>query len=409
MTKRRSRGDGGLYWSESRQRWIAEVTIGYDGRGKRITRKASDRNKTRAKDKLREIQRDFDDGLAAGLLNYTVGDAVRDWLEYGLSSRDQATVTKLTSIANTHVIPVIGARKLRELSADDVDRWLAAEAEKVSTRTLQDVRSILRRTVSRAQARDKVKRNVAMLCELPKGRSGRPSKSLTREQAALLLDYISTPDTPVTWIGVYVVLSLLTGARTEELRELRWDHVVAYAEAKQNWRPVTEVGWEHQRFAIYVWRSVRATGDTRTRKSRRTIALPRRCAWALGAWQVQQASELPPGVRRSIVLVFTTAAGARLDKDAVLRAFRKVLAAAGLDPEGWTPRELRHTFVSVLSDDGMPIEQISQLAGHSETATTESVYRHQIRPVVLRGAEAMDRIFPMNQEPSDLGKSDTAD
>ena len=34
MTMRRSRGDGGLYWSESRQRWIAEVTIGYDGRGK---------------------------------------------------------------------------------------------------------------------------------------------------------------------------------------------------------------------------------------------------------------------------------------------------------------------------------------------------------------------------------------
>src|SRR5258707_11175598 len=40
MTKRRSRGDGGLHWSESRQRWIGEITIGYDGRGKRITRKA---------------------------------------------------------------------------------------------------------------------------------------------------------------------------------------------------------------------------------------------------------------------------------------------------------------------------------------------------------------------------------
>jgi integrase len=57
---------------------------------------------------------------------------------------------------------------------------------------------------------------------------------------------------------------------------------------------------------------------------------------------------------------------------------------------------MRHTFVSVLSDDGMPIEQISQLAGHSETATTETVYRHQIRPVVLHGAEAMDRIFPFD-------------
>jgi hypothetical protein len=27
---------GGLRWEEKRQRWIAEITIGYDGRGKRI-------------------------------------------------------------------------------------------------------------------------------------------------------------------------------------------------------------------------------------------------------------------------------------------------------------------------------------------------------------------------------------
>ena len=82
----------------------------------------------------------------------------------------------------------------------------------------------------------------------------------------------------------------------------------------------------------------------------------------------------------------------------MLRAFRTITAAAGLDSRPWTPRELRHTFVSVLSDDGMLIEQISQLAGHSETATTETVYRHQIRPVVLHGAEAMDRIFPADSD-----------
>lgn len=29
---RRARGDGGLRWDETRQRWIAEITIGYDGR-----------------------------------------------------------------------------------------------------------------------------------------------------------------------------------------------------------------------------------------------------------------------------------------------------------------------------------------------------------------------------------------
>jgi hypothetical protein len=41
----------------------------------------------------------------------------------------------------------------------------------------------------------------------------------------------------------------------------------------------------------------------------------------------------------------------------------------------------------------MPIEHIARLIGHTSTAVTETVYWHQIRPVIVQGAEAMDRIF----------------
>ena len=64
---------------------------------------------------------------------------------------------------------------------------LATEAQIVSTSTLSKMVSILRRTIQRQMARDRVKRNVALLCELPKGQSGRPSKSMTLEQAKALL------------------------------------------------------------------------------------------------------------------------------------------------------------------------------------------------------------------------------
>jgi hypothetical protein len=40
-----------------------------------------------------------------------------------------------------------------------------------------------------------------------------------------------------------------------------------------------------------------------------------------------------------------------------------------------------------------------RLVGHSSTATTETIYRKQIRPVIIQGADVMDRIFP--QEPGD--------
>ncbi len=398
MATRRSRGDGGLYWSESRRRWIAEITIGYDGRGKRITRKASGRTKTEAKDKLKEMVRDVDDGLTIAPAGYTVADAVRDWLTYGLTSRDKATVTKLSILGRNHVIPALGARKLRELSAEEVDRWLAEESKSVSTRTLQDLRSILKRAIARAQARDKVKRNVVLLCELPKGKTGRPSKSLTFDQTVAMLAAAESFATAgaLAWLCPYVVVSLLTGARTEEMRALHWTHVVTLDQATGKWRSVTEVGWGHERFAIHVWRSVRASGDTKTRKSRRTLGLPKRCVRVLREHQARQlADQARVGSHwEDHKLVFTTAVGGQLDKDTVLRAFRKVVNAAGLDPREWTPREQRHTFVSVLSDEDVPIERISDLVGHKDQTTTETVYRHQIRPVILHGAEAMDRIFP---------------
>jgi integrase len=59
----------------------------------------------------------------------------------------------------------------------------------------------------------------------------------------------------------------------------------------------------------------------------------------------------------------------------------------------WTPRELRHTFVSLLSDSGVPIEQIADAVGHSSIRTTEVVYRHQLRPVTSAAAIALGPLF----------------
>jgi len=43
---------------------------------------------------------------------------------------------------------------------------------------------------------------------------------------------------------------------------------------------------------------------------------------------------------------------------------------------------------------GVPIEKVARLVGHTGTATTETVYRKQIRLVVMGGAEVMDSLFP---------------
>ncbi|MDQ0378203.1 site-specific integrase [Amycolatopsis thermophila] len=380
MAKQRSNGDGGLFWEESRQRWRAEVTIGYTPAGKRRTRRAYAKTKTEAKNKLKELFKDLEEGITEDR-KYTVAHAVRDFLAYGLPRRSTGTVDKLTNLANTHIIPGLGARKLRELTADDVDRWLADRAKVLSTRSLREVLSLLRRSIERAQKREKVRRNVVLLCEVPEGRAGRPSKSLTFEQAEAVLR--AAEGTPMR---AYVVVSLLTGARTEEMRALTWSHVDLVGRPDAN-PPIPP--------HMMVWRSVREHGDTKTRKSRRSLALPKRCVEALRAHQVKQdyMRTLARGRWQETGLVFSSAVGTELDAANVRRAFRKVVEKAGLEAKDWTPRELRHSFVSLLSDSGVPIEQISRLMGHNGTAVTELVYRHQLRPVIEHGAEAMDRIF----------------
>jgi len=369
------------------------ISLGFDGQGRRQRIRRRARTKAAVKAKLIQVVAERDAGLKPAE-GYTVASAVRDWLAKGLKGRDQNTVTANRILAERHVLPLIGAIKLKDLTADDVDDWLDGLTEKLATRSLQGVHAILKRAIRQAQARDKVLRNVADLVTTPKGTLGRPSRAMTLDQATAMLEHAKA-----SRLHAYVVVSLLTGIRTEEARALRWSHAVAWVDDDAEWRPVTEVGFDHERFAIYVWRSVRADGDTKTEKSRRTLELPGEAAEALREHRTRQAKErLAAGpLWRDHGLVFASQIGTPLDASHVRRSFRAITRKAGLG-EDWTPRELRHSFVSIMSDNGVPIETIADLVGHASTAVTEEVYRHQLKPVITKGAETMNTIFNRDRQ-----------
>lgn len=382
--KRRPRGEGGLRWSESRQRWIAEKTVGYNVNGKKIVRSGSGKSETEALRNLRKAVADYEAGLVPAGRNYTVGKAVEDWLSHRqrLGTVD-GTWKKDKSLCDTHVIPHIGGQKLQRLTVQQVDDWLADRALVLATRSLREVRRCLRLAVRRAQIQGLVDRNVVELSEVPKGRAGRPSKSLTLAQAKAILTA-----TAEHRMHAYIVVSLLTGIRTEEVRALRWDHVDLEGDPKAD-PPVPP--------HMFVWRSDRDGGDTKTKKSRRTLALPKQVAAVLRTHKANQAkARLRAGERWTDTgLVFTSNVGTELDASHVRRDFRLALKAVdGLDPKDWTPRELRHTFVSLLSEYGIQVEEIARLVGHTGgSKVTEQVYRHELRPVMETGAQAMDELF----------------
>jgi integrase len=331
------------------------------------------------------VHTELDRGLRTSS-SYTVRQAVDDWLEGGLSGRSERT-RSIYQEALTPLMGKIGGKPLKELTARDVHVGLESLSDRLSTRYLQIAKASLARAIRYAEAHDLVGRNVATLADLPKGAVGRPSRSLTLDQSLALL--AAARDSR---LNAYVVLSLTVGIRTEEARGLRWDHVDLDGDPGAV-RPVPP--------SVAVWRSVRQGGDTKTAKSRRTLALPQIALQALREHRTRQAEDRQTAgaLWQEHGLVFTSTIGTPLDGANVRREFRRIAQAAGLGA-GWAPRDLRHTFVSLMSADGVPIEEIARMAGHNQTATTELVYRHELRPVITTGAEVMDRILSTPRPPA---------
>jgi hypothetical protein len=250
MTTRRRRGEDGISFEHrgpcrdpARHRhcpglWRGEFTLGYTDDGTRTRRKVSGKTKTAVVDKLRQLHHELDKGIVpkAGYANYTVRQAAEDWLANGLDGRSAKTVKKNQNVLEP-ILKVIGTRKLRQLTAADVRQALATMAATYSSAAVTMGHLALKRAIRHAEANDLVARNVANLADTPKGQQGRPSKSLTLQQAVAVITAAETLPVmelrpglkdvrrPAALMYAYIVLSLLVGVRTEEARALRWDHV----------------------------------------------------------------------------------------------------------------------------------------------------------------------------------------
>jgi integrase len=224
--------------------------------------------------------------------------------------------------------------------------------------------------LTRTEVKDKLK---ALHSELDAG--VRTAAGYTLDMAVVDWPAEGLPGRAAKTVEVYAA-----GVRSEEARALTWDHVDLDART------------------VSVWRSVRAHGDTKTVRSRWTLRIPQIAVEALQAQLRRQAGERATAgeLWQEHGLVFTTTVGTPYESRNLRRDFRRVTAAAGLGAR-WVPKELRTSFVSMMSYQGVPVEEIARLAGHASSRTTEVVYRRELRPVITTGAEIMDQIFQPKQ------------
>ena len=441
--RRRERGDDGISWDRVNKCYMGTISLGYDDAGKRVRRTVRGKTKQAVKDKLDELH----DEIKAGIwtpATYTVKQCVMDWLDS--LELDPHTMATYRGQAEKWIYPKIGATKLKDFKATDADRLLRAVAKVLSKSSLVKIKSILVRSIRRAQKYDLIVRNVAELVDLPQGQPGHPSRAMTEKQATKVLRAASGQATgfvkvvkvsqgkyaathaaaetgelacgtwtrlgaPVTEIGTDLaattcrfcreqlgldddtdtarrlealfVLSITLGLRPGELRKLGWDHV--------------DLG----NGVIHVWRSASRTGDVKTPKSKRSLELPKRAIAALRAHKKRQAAErLAAGAAwQDNNLVFCHEDGRMYTSDALNWRFSKMTKRAGIGH--WHAHEGRHTAVSIMSSNGVPLQEISDTVGHKSTHVTETVYRHVIVPAIRGGATVMDSVFGADDDGDD--------
>jgi hypothetical protein len=103
---------------------------------RRIRQKVRGRTKAEVREKLQALHRELEAGLRVSA-TYTVASCIRDWLDDdGLTTRQASTVENYRRLAD-HAIGKLGAVKLKNLTARQVQRALAELSASLSTRSLR--------------------------------------------------------------------------------------------------------------------------------------------------------------------------------------------------------------------------------------------------------------------------------
>ena len=382
---RRGAGEGSIFKDPKNGRWRALVDVGADASGKRQRKKVSGRTRAEVLLKMREVLRDAEDGLASGGRHLTVAALAEAWLRHGSGELSASTLEVRTWAVRQHLVPFLGARRVRQLSAEDVSLFLQDLGQDGYARaSLEKVRGVLIQVLRHAERQGLVARNVAAIVPTPAGPRAE-GRSLTVPQARVLLEAAHGHPLQAAF-----VLGLTCGLRPGELLGLKWEDVDLDQGVVRVSRAVSRVG------------GTVALGPTKTASSRRQLRLPAGTEDALRQHRTrQQARQEVMGEHwQDLGLVFPTGRGTLLDPANLRRALGTVTEKAGLGH--WHPHELRHSAASLLSAAGVPLEEVADVLGHASTRVTSATYRHRTTPTVEAAARPMQALLDAGVEPGSV-------
>lgn len=259
---------------------------------------------------------------------------------YGFVKATKRRSTHDLYLFNKHFRMSLGAMRLIDITSEDIDNWLLKQVEAgYKSSTINKHASMLNRMLNIAVHWEYLERNVfkgAAMRKLPTG--NHVQRFLTRSEISCLLSACKKSTHP--YLYLFVKILLLTGARKSELRLAKWK----------------DVDYLKKELFVALSKSGRS----------RTIHLSNAAIDVLES--VKQRSRALGLPMTGDSYIFTNP---RTHKP--YNSFHLAFFAARKHAKLETVRihDLRHTYASLLINNGASIYEVQQLLGHHHVSMTE--------------------------------------
>ena len=332
---------------------------------------------------------DADRGFFFDNKNPTVGDYLDWWLAdcvkplVGQGKMEYSTYIRYAGLARNHITPVLGRKKLKDLSRAQIRKLYSIKGTELSPRSVDYLHVTLQKALKQAVKDDLIPRNVAGGERPRRSRRKDEAKAFSPEQVKAFLEAALGERNEALYI-----VALHTGLRQGELLGLKWTDI--------------DLG-DHGTGApgkLSVRRSLKVTGHgldfgpPKNKASRRSVPLNRTAVAALRTHRTRQNEiRLAEPQWRDNDLVFPNSLGKPMDHNNLYhREYKHLLKKAGLSDQGFTFHSLRHTFASALCNSREHPKVVQSLLGHSSIAQTMDTYSHLMQNMggdTVNGLEAV--------------------
>lgn len=361
--------------TKRRGRWVLDFYDQFGVRQRETLPKEA--TKKKARDELRDREERVSKGMFVSERKALLfSEVAAEWLEYKKPKVRETTWEVIEGMLRNH-FQDLNDRKITRITTAAIEKYITAKQEAgVHILTLRKILVTLGQIMAYAVRHRHIGYNPFREAEKPKDQRTQEKeiRILTPPQIRAFLGAVEDQKYKTLFL-----MAIMTGARQGELLGLKWE----------------DIDWEKKQVHIQRTFNNYRFFPTKTKQSKRKIDLSPTLLTELKKWRLAcpkpelKTEQTDP--KPDLNLVFHNDAGGPIDKNNLIkRKFDSALETAGMITRdkntkkkvGVTIRfhDLRHTYASLMIEQGENIKYIQTQLGHSSPMVTLNVYAHLMKP-----------------------------